>query len=149
MENNDLDYIIKNNEDRGCEEAIKYLAQLTQRSISSIKCTECPFVNCFSELASSEKVLIKHSSIIKSMYKCLDNSMDQETVLKLFSLSKSTFTYWKRNRDAIEKKIDKIEKFLYPPKEKKDAAVTPNFRPVHSNRRQQRIPISQELLPLA
>lgn len=145
------DYWLTAYEDRGCEVATQFLRHKTGVNTKQSKCTECPFVQCLAEIPSSEKVLLKNTPKIRSLYKCLDNDMSMEQIVKVFNMSKATLIYWKRNREKIEQKLIKLE-VLLTTEEKIERECSPNVPKLGSSpqhvRRQCRVNPAQAVLPL-
>ena len=139
-------------EDHGCDLATQFLRHKTGVSTKQSQCTSCPFVKCLAEIPSSEKVLLKHTPKIRSLYTCLDKGMDMDQIIKVFDISKATLIYWKRNREKIEEKLLKLEVLLTTEEkiERKCSHNVPVFgdAPQHI-RRQRRANPAQAILPLS
>jgi hypothetical protein len=139
-------------EDKGCDLATQFLIRKTGISKKQSKCVECPFVKCLAEIPSSEKVLLKHTPKIRSLYTCLDKGMDIDQAIKLFNISKATLIYWKRNREKIEEKLLKLE-ILLTTEEKIERNCSNNVpvfgNPCQPNYRQRRINPAQTVLPIS
>lgn len=120
--------------DVGCSEASEYLEEASL-------CRECPFAKCVKEMAASDRVLLKNSPVIKSLYKCIDMNMSRDDIMNMFrNVPKSTLTYWRKNRESIEVKIKRLEAVISPQQKKRKS-----YEPV---RRQQREFATQGILPI-
>lgn len=88
---------------------------------------------------------------IRSLYKCLDNGMAMDQIVKIFDMSKATLTYWRRNRTSIEEKLIKLETLLTT--EEKIERKCPTNVPIFGNIqqpvcRQRRTNPAQAILPI-
>jgi hypothetical protein len=146
------DYWLTAYEDRGCDVATQFLRHKTGNNTKQSKCTECPFIRCLAEIPSSEKVLLKNTPKIRSLYKCLDSGMPMDQIVKVFDMSKATLIYWKRNREKIEEKLIKLEVLLTTEEkiERECSPNVPNFgNGIQPVRRQCRTNPAQAIFPIS
>jgi hypothetical protein len=136
--------------DEGCEQATRFIRYRSGDDSKQSKCIECPFLSCLAEISSSDKVLLKHAPKIHMLYACLCTGMTVEQASGLLEVSKSTITYWRKNKERIEEKLTKLEAFLpveakverrYPP-------GIPEFGTIRTHHRQRRVNPAQAVLPL-